>query len=185
MVGIVQYGNVINVDTENIKRVCTMKRKNKQCTNIKESIALSSILPKESADMQWIDDGDGEDNFRLGVLLNPEYFDKEHDILAWSLSALLDLIKIDYRIEKTALDQSGEFTYSIIFENWITGGKIRTYEEEDLIDAAVQAIKVYKILELSDDIEKNQVSIPGDFYKLVEDNFWELVGNGTREGTTD
>lgn len=184
MVGIVQYGNAISVDTENIKKVCTMKRENKQCTNIQESIELSNILPKESADMQWIDEG--EDNFRLGVLLNPEYFDKEHDILAWSLPALLDLMKIDYRIEKTMLDQSGIFTHSIIFENWITGGEIRTYEEEDLIDAAVQAIKIYKLLEFSDDIVKNQVSIPGDIYKLVEDNFWELVGgNGTREETAD
>lgn len=56
---------------------------------------------------------------------------------AWSLSALLTLIPLEYKLEKTYLDQSGYSTFAVdchpIFD-------IRTYEREEPVDSTVELV---------------------------------------------
>ena len=59
---------------------------NKICTNLEQSKKLAKILPLESADAHyWCNDGD---DLRLGGGFS---IDKDLDIPAWSLAALLDV----------------------------------------------------------------------------------------------
>lgn len=57
-------------------------------------------------------------------------------IPAWSLTALLELIQDDIKIEKTLFDQSDMFTYSIIGDAY----QYRSHEHENLIDAAFEMV---------------------------------------------
>lgn len=67
------------------------------------------------------------------------------DIPAWSLAALLDILKDNIKVEKTLLDQSDIFTYSIIGD----GYNYKTHEHEELIDACYEMIvKLYEKNEL-------------------------------------
>lgn len=110
----------------------------KNYTNIEQSKKLAEILPIESADMCY----------RI-VAYNPndthEYqpycFVKtlENDIPCWSLAALIELMG-ECRMEKTPLDQTGEFTYSFVDDYY----NIRTYEEGNPVDAAVEMIITLK-----------------------------------------
>lgn len=113
----------------------------KSYTDIEQSKGLAEILPIESADMWW------SKNF---IYYNPtavigisaEYSNVytykfgEDDIPCWSLAALLELIGVECRMEKTPLDQSGEFTYSFVDDYY----DIRTFEEGNAVDAAVEMI---------------------------------------------
>ena len=116
--------------------ICEMK----SYTNLEQSKKLAEFLPIESADMCY----------RI-VAYNPndthEYqpycfvSTLESDIPSWSLAALLEVIGVECRMEKTPLDQSGEFTYSFVDDYY----NIRTFEEDNAVDAAVEMI--YKLKE--------------------------------------
>lgn len=59
----------------------------------------------------------------------------ESDIPCWSLAALIELTD-EYRMEKTPLDQTGEFTYSFVDDYY----NIHTYEEDNPVDACYEMI---------------------------------------------
>ena len=88
----------------------------KAYTDIEQSKMLAEILPAESADMCFNDN-------------EP----------CWSLAALIELMG-ECRMERTPLDQSGEFTHSFVDDYF----NIRTYEEYDIVDAAVEMITKLK-----------------------------------------
>lgn len=106
----------------------------KAFTNIEQSKRLAKMLPLESADMFLALDG------TLPVM--SKYFDNgfvpadNTAIPCWSLAALIELIPDECRMEKTPLDQTGEFTYSFVDDYY----NIRTYEEDNPVDACVEMI---------------------------------------------
>lgn len=108
----------------------------KAFTDIAQSKKLAEILSIESADMFY---ADGE---RLAVWNNKDVELDEDDIPCWSLAALIELIPDECRMEKTPLDQTGEFTYSFVDDYY----NIRTYEEGNPVDACVEMI--YKLKEI-------------------------------------
>lgn len=57
-------------------------------------------------------------------------------IPCWSLAALLEVIGVECRMEKTPLDQSGEFTYSMVDDY----NSIRTFECGNPVDACFEMI---------------------------------------------
>ena len=122
----------------------------KAYTDIEQSKKLAEILPPESADMyysdvpvrEWIDKTDISKGthvvfksqiFAIENLRNHEI--GEGDVYAWSLAALIELMG-ECRMERTPLDQSGMFTHSFADDYF----NIRTYEEYDIVDAAVEMI---------------------------------------------
>ena len=118
----------------------------KSYTNIEQSRKLAEILPLDTADMWW------SKNFiyynpTAAIGISAEYSNVytykfgEDDIPCWSLAALLEVIGVECRMEKTPLDQSGEFTYSFVDDYY----NIRTLEEDNAVDAAVEMI--YKLKE--------------------------------------
>lgn len=118
----------------------------KSYTDLDQSKKLAEILPIESADMWW------SKNFiyynpTAAIGISAEYSNVytykfgEDDIPCWSLAALLEVIGVECRMEKTPLDQSGEFTYSFVDDYY----NIRTFEEDNAVDAAVEMI--YKLKE--------------------------------------
>ena len=118
----------------------------KSYTNIEQSRKLAEILPLDTADMWW------SKNFiyynpTAAIGISAEYSNVytykfgEDDIPCWSLAALLEVIGVECRMEKTPLDQSGEFTYSFVDDYY----NIRTFEEDNAVDAAVEMI--YKLKE--------------------------------------
>lgn len=102
----------------------------KAFTDIEQSKKLAEILPIKTADMRYAPFGDVHPWFTDGSLVEKD------SIPCWSLAALLDIIQIDYKIEKTLFDQTNEFTYSI----WADNFKINTDECDDLIDACYEMI---------------------------------------------
>jgi hypothetical protein len=109
----------------------------KTFTDLEQSKKLTEILPLESADMGYIPSAEDDDG---NTLYTAEYkseviFD-EDCIPCWSLAALLDILKDNIKIEKTGLDQSDIFTYSIIGD----GYDYKTYEHRELIDACYEMI---------------------------------------------
>ena len=107
----------------------------KTWTSLDQARKLTEILPLESADMCYING-----KAQLGFLYE-EYKELGDSILqeyepCWSLSSLLDILKDNIKIEKTQLDQSDMFTYSIIGD----GYDYKTYEHEELIDACYEMI---------------------------------------------
>ena len=110
----------------------------KAFTDIEQSKRLAKILPLESADMFLALDG------TLPVM--SKYIDNgfvtadNTAIPCWSLAALIELIPDECRMEKTPLDQTGEFTYSFVDDYY----NIRTYEEGNPVDACVEMIYKFK-----------------------------------------
>ena len=110
----------------------------KAFTDIEKSKRLAKILPLESADMFLALDG------TLPVM--SKYIDNgfvtadNTAIPCWSLAALIELIPDECRMEKTPLDQTGEFTYSFVDDYY----NIRTYEEGNPVDACVEMIYKFK-----------------------------------------
>lgn len=101
-------------------------------TDLNQAKKLAKILPIESADMYF---WHGYERLvRLDNLKEDRY--DEYDIPCWSLSSLLDILKDNIKIEKTGLDQSNMFTYSIIGD----GYNYKTHEHKELIDACYEMI---------------------------------------------
>ena len=110
----------------------------KSYTDFVQSKKLVEILPIESADMvfAYCDSMDEYTTYPR-VLESSKNFDiYKRDIPCWSLAALLDILKDNIKIEKTGLDQSDMFTYSIIGD----GYDYKTYEYKELIDACYEMI---------------------------------------------
>lgn len=110
----------------------------KSYTDLEQSKRLTEILPIESADMMWDDWRLIDEGWKLSVGYYPE-IEKDYGrkcYPAWSLAALIELIPDECRMEKTPLDQTGEFTYSFVDDYY----NIRTYEEGNPVDAAVEMI---------------------------------------------
>ena len=110
----------------------------KSYTDFVQSKKLVEILPIESADMvfAYCDSMDEYTTYPR-VLESSKNFDiYKRDIPCWSLAALLDILKDNIKIEKTGLDQSDMFTYSIIGD----GYDYKTYEHKELIDACYEMI---------------------------------------------
>ena len=112
---------------------------NKICTNIEQSKQLIELgIDVNTADMMWDDWRLIDDGWKIFVGYDPEI---EQDFgrkcyPAWSLSALMELIQDDIKIEKTLFDQSDMFTYSIIGD----GYEYRSHEHECLLDAAFEFV---------------------------------------------
>ena len=112
----------------------------KICTSIEQSKKLIELgIDVNTADMWYQHIGysitDGKEK--------PTYFPmvirdniSDDDIPAWSSSALLGLIECDYNLEKTYIDQSDYFTYSIVCDDL----DFRTYEYDDPIDSAFEMV---------------------------------------------
>jgi len=110
----------------------------KNYTDFVQCKKLAEILPLDSADMVFAhcDSFDEYTTFPR-VLESSENFNiYERDVPCWSLAALLDILKDNIKIEKTGLDQSDIFTYSIIGD----GYDYKTYEHRELIDACYEMI---------------------------------------------
>lgn len=122
----------------------------KSYTDLEQSKKLAEILPIESADMHYnnasikginyVDEYRAElmdYNTALKVLskysINPLF----GIIPCWSLVSLLDIIKIDYKLEKSLFDQSDYFTYAVYDSD---EPKFRTYEYDEPIDALFEMI---------------------------------------------
>lgn len=108
----------------------------KNSTDLNQSIVLKGILPLKSADMSYI-----KEKLNVGFLY--EEYEKFGDTIlqdyqpAWSLAALQDIIKINYKLEKTFLDQSDYCTYSLYDSDEPT---FRTFEYDNPVDACVEMI---------------------------------------------
>jgi len=109
----------------------------KSYTDIEQSRKLAEILPIESANMCWVTD----EIEPLWGVVKSEPNDDFDVIHCWSLAALLEVIGVECRMEKTPLDQSGEFTYSFVDDYY----NIRTFEEDNAVDTAIEMI--YKLKE--------------------------------------
>ncbi len=109
----------------------------KSYTDIEQSRKLAEILSGNSADMCWVTD----EIEPLWGVVKSEPNDDFDVIPCWSLAALLEVIGVECRMEKTPLDQSGVFTYSFVDDYY----NIRTFEEDNAVDAAVEMI--YKLKE--------------------------------------
>ena len=115
----------------------------KSYTDISQSKKLAEILPLDSADMCYIKHSSSDnpswefnEDFPSMILGNVPINEITAETLpCWSLSALLELIPIECKLEKTLLDQSDYFTYAC---EWT--GEYRTFEYEDPLDAAFEMI---------------------------------------------
>lgn len=120
----------------------------KSYTDIAQSRKLAEILPIDSADMHYstwtiLKDGEFIVSPNQGDTIENLRKDYGNQIIpCWSLAALIELIPDECRMEKTPLDQTGEFTYSFIDDYY----NIRTYEEGNPVDACYEMIlKFYEL----------------------------------------
>ena len=102
----------------------------KIATDLEESKRLAKILPQGSSDMYWDYDIQKHEDY---LMVMDEQFD-DTCTPAWSFPKLCALIQVEYKIEKTLLDQSDYFTYAFVFEDY------RTCESEEIMDAAIEFI---------------------------------------------
>lgn len=107
-------------------------------TDVNQAKRLAEILPLISADCFYrhFTDHYNIAQYTLETYPYNKGADKKHDLPCWSLAALLDVLKDNIKIEKTGLDQSDTFTYSIIGD----GYDYKTHEHEELIDACYEMI---------------------------------------------
>lgn len=116
----------------------------KSFTDLEQSKKLSGILPLDSADHCFLNDGTAIkaeiNSYNVALQLWKDHY--VEIIPAWSLSALMEIIKIDCHIEKSLFDQSDYFTYAVYDTD---NPKYRTYEYDNPIDAVVDMI--YKLKE--------------------------------------
>lgn len=110
----------------------------KTFTDLEQSKKLLDILPLDSADCFYRRFADNYNTIQYTLEIYPynKGADKIHDLPCWSLATLLDILKDNIKIEKTLLDQSDIFTYSIIGD----GYDYKTHEHEELIDACYEMI---------------------------------------------
>lgn len=107
----------------------------KSYTNLEQSKKLAEFLPIESADM-FYEPSAGFNTQPSEVRVGNIKYAHPLSIPCWSLAALLEVIGVECRMEKTPLDQTGEFTYSFVDDYY----NIRTFEEGNVVDAAVEMI---------------------------------------------
>lgn len=107
-------------------------------TDVNQAKRLAEILPLNSADCFYRRFTDHYNTAQYTLEMYPynKGADKKHDLPCWSLALLLDMLKDNIKIEKTQLDQSDIFTYSIIGD----GYDYKTHEHEELIDACYEMI---------------------------------------------
>jgi len=110
----------------------------KNYTDFVQCKKLAEILPLDSADCFYRHFVNHYNAIQYTLEIYPynKGADKIHDLPCWSLAALLDILKDNIKIEKTGLDQSDMFTYSIIGD----GYDYKTHEHEELIDACYEMI---------------------------------------------
>ena len=123
----------------------------KAYTDLEQSKKLAEILSIKSSDYHYVrtvtdfrgNPVDEEWSLPKYGNLNSKYaryivqdFETYKTIPCWSLSALIELIPDECRMEKTSLDQAGEFTYSFVDDYY----NIRTYEEGNPVDACYEMI---------------------------------------------
>ena len=102
---------------------------NKICTTIEQSKKLIELgIDVNTADMFW---ADGE---RPAVWNNKDISLDEMDVPAWSLAALVNVMRLDYYIESTLCILTNRFTYSI-GAGYL---KINTDEYDELVDACYE-----------------------------------------------
>lgn len=115
---------------------------NKICTTIEQSKKLIELgVDVNTADMHYSTWTILNGNFILSSNQGETIEELQEDygnqiIPAWSLSALLELIQDDIKIEKTLFDQSDMFTHSIIGDAY----EYRSHEHETLVDAAFEMV---------------------------------------------
>lgn len=110
----------------------------KAYTDLEQSKKLAEILSPESADMFLVLNGTQP---VMSKYIDDGFVTADNTAIpCWSLAALIELMG-ECRMERTPLDQSGEFTHSFVDDYF----NIRTYEEHDIVDAAVEMI--YKLKE--------------------------------------
>ena len=108
----------------------------KICTTIEQSKKLIELgINVNSADMWYHNRVNIPDNYPLPIEWKHNNSLLSQEIPAWSLSALVDLMPIECKLEKTLFDQSDYFTYAC---EWT--GEYRTYEYEDPLDAAFEMV---------------------------------------------
>lgn len=124
---------------------------NKICTSIEQSKKLIKLgIDVNTADMRYgyiapyeFSDRKYDGGYDM-IPYHKDFFDRcsnfsadeyDDELPAWSLSALIELIP-ECRMEKTPLDQTGEFTYSFVDDYW----NIRTYEAGNPLDAAFDMV---------------------------------------------
>lgn len=99
---------------------------NKICTDIEQSKKLIELgIDVNTADMLWTYDFTVNDINGLNIIseqFNPE----ENDILAWSLSALLDILAKETR----NIDEDGYIVLSSYKGNWWNISSINCVDEE-------------------------------------------------------
>ena len=123
----------------------------KAYTDLEQSKKLAEILSIKSSDHHYVRTvTDFRGNPVDGEWSHPKYgnpnsryanyivqnFETYKTIPCWSLSALIELIPDECRMEKTPLGQTGKFTYSFVDDYY----NIRTYEEGNPIDACYEMI---------------------------------------------
>ena len=110
----------------------------KICTTIEQSKKLIELgIDVNTADMMWDDWRLIDEGWKLIAGYYPE-IEKHYGrkcYPAWSLTALIELMG-ECRMERTPLDQSGAFTHSFVDDYY----NIRTFEEDNAVDAAVEMI---------------------------------------------
>lgn len=118
----------------------------KSYTDIEQSKKLAEILPLESADMCFVNDGTS-----IKIDANPynvrKYMWKDVQLIpCWSLAALLEeipdtIINMVGEGLKLHIDKDG-FQYSLFYENEYTGNmfEIETELYDDMIDACYEMI---------------------------------------------
>ena len=109
----------------------------KSYTDIEQSKELVGILPIESADGFYEAQLNPiTDEWEYIRFASNKWASEEVVIPCWSLATLLEVIGVECRMEKTPLDQSGEFTYSMVDDY----NSIRTFECGNPVDACVEMI---------------------------------------------
>lgn len=113
----------------------------KAFTDLNQSKKLSEILPLESADMYWWYSGK-----RYYVeSMDDDDFNKESDIPAWSLSALLDILESEIDGEEGEtyqlnIEKDGTWWNVWYRERYDEANPIETESTEELIDACYEMI---------------------------------------------
>ena len=123
----------------------------KAYTDLEQSKKLAEILSIKSSDYHYVrtvtdfrgKPVDEEWSHPKYGNLNSKYaryivqdFETYKTIPCWSLSALIELIPDECRMEKTSLDQAGEFTYSFVDDYY----NIHTHEEDNPVDACYEML---------------------------------------------
>ena len=117
---------------------------NKICTSLEQSKKLIELgIDVNTADMYYgYDYNSPIGGYEEDAQIIPQSEFNEHfvlfpeDIPVWSLTALLNLIQDNIKIEKTLFDQSDMFTHSIIGDAY----EYHSHEHKNLVDAAFEMV---------------------------------------------